>query len=191
MIISITEYIDELYKYLTANLVQTYGIASKVDTNITNDHIFASMSDIYIGTMPACYLSGPYPAKCPSMVIRLDSQNEDNSFTISLCLCVCYSSISENEKAKPVEGAFNRYTFDNKSQEYTTNADAALWKTSVLYTEKIYNLLMNNKTLAIENLAAEHVTSDLPDFPYAVSTITFDTKINRSYIGQNPYDNLY
>lgn len=191
MIISITEYVDELHKYLSDNLSKYFGIASKKTEEISEGSQFASFAEIYDYTMPSSALVDGYPSKCPVIVIRLDNRSDINKYTISLCICVSYNAVSEREKARPIAQELNVFEFDETQTDYETESDRELIKTSILYTDIIYNLLLNNKELAIENIQYEMPSADLPEFPYCITTITFDTILNRRMIGQDPYADLY
>lgn len=189
-IISITQYIDRLYEYLTGFFDDYHGIAAK-----SNDEPFGgeflNKPYIYRYLMPSCDLCGQYPSKSPCIVITVDSQDDNTTYSITLHLCVKYDAISEAEKARPIPGAVGAYEFV-ESDDYNTNADVELYKESLIFTELLTSVLYKNQGLSISDVTSELPDPTLPDHPYCVSSISFKAKVNVAEVNvKAAYDSFY
>lgn len=187
MLIHILDYIAKLHEYLESALNDN-GIAFKPTTD-AETAAFTTHPHVYELTMPSTSLKGDYPSDCPAIVIRLDAQN-DNTYTISLAICISYVAKSDAEIAIPDGGGL--YHFDASAGNPDTDSDVSLLRSSIQYTEKIVDLLHKFTGFTIDNIAVDLPTANLPDFPYAVSVVTFDAEINRGRVGQHAsYEDLY
>ena len=74
---------------------------------------------------------------------------------------------------------------------YDTNGDTDLLIESILFTDQVYNYISNYKDLSVSEITVEYPAVDLPDYPYAVSTVSFKLNINISEIGSNAYQEYY
>lgn len=144
---------------------------------------------IYCFTMPSSDLVDSYPQKCPCICITLDGRN-DYEYDISFHLCISNSSLSDKEIATPVENTINTYELGD-GDNYNTNADEDLLVESILFTDQVYNYLQNFTTIPLSDFTVEYPSVDLPEFPYAVSSVSCKLSINKEHIAQNPYDTFY
>lgn len=143
--------------------------------------------DIYIFTCPSSAMIDGYPSSCPCIVLTLDGR-DNSTYDITANLCISSSSISEQEKARPN----GDNTFDvGEGEGYSTEADDDLILESILFTDQICNYIYNFTQLDISNISVEYPDVSLPDFPYAVSSVSFNVSVNLSHIAQNPYNDLY
>ena len=143
--------------------------------------------DIYCFTIPSTDLKDTYPARCPCICLTLDGRN-DSVYDVTAHLCISNVSLSDSEMAKPVgNGVFEI----SPKEEYDTNGDSDLLIESILFTDQFYNYISNYKELEVSDISVGYTEVDLPDYPYAVSTVSFKLNINISEIGQNPYSEYY
>ena len=154
----------------------------------TNPEEFETKTpDIYIFTCPSSAMVDSYPSKCPCVVLTLDGR-DDSTYDITANLCVSSASLSEQEKARPnVDGSFTV----GDGEGYETDADNDLILESVLFTEQICNYIYNFKQLDIGSINIEYPDVSVPDFPYAISSVSFKVSVNLEHRDQNPYNNLY
>ena len=149
----------------------------------------ASVPSIYCFTMPSSAIIDTYPAKCPCICITLDGRDE-STYSITLHLCISSSSLSEKEMATPVEGSQNLYEV-GKGENYNTESDDDLLIEGILFTDQVYNYISNFASLDVSEITIEYPSVDLPDFPYAISSVSFKMAVNQSKIGQNPFNEYY
>lgn len=185
------------------NIVQAVNlIAGYLRTKLTEDKYYlqykstiepsdfeASVPDIYCFTMPSSAIVDEYPAKCPVICVTLDGR-DDYNYTITLHLCISSTSISDKEMATPVENSENLYNV-GEGENYNTESDTDLLIESILFTDQIYTYMANFTTLGISEMSVSYPDVSLPDFPYAISNVSFKMSINQSKINENPYNDLY
>ena len=154
----------------------------------TNPEKFETKTpDIYIFMCPSSAMVDSYPSKCPCVVLTLDGR-DDSTYDITANLCVSSASLSEQEKARPnVDGSFTV----GDGEGYETDADNDLILESILLTDQICNYLYNFKQLDIGSINIEYPDVSVPDFPYAISSVSFKVSVNLEHRDQNPYNNLY
>ena len=184
---TIIQAIKSLADYLQTQLTADKDSLQYKST--TNPYEFeTSVPDIYCFTMPSSAIIDTYPAKCPSICITLDGR-DDYNYIITVNLCISSASRSDKEMANPTETP-NLYEM-GESDEYTTESDDDLIVESILFTDQIYNYIMNYTGSDISEMSVEYPDVSLPDFPYAISSVSFKMAVNQSHIGQNPYDSCY
>lgn len=149
----------------------------------------ASVPSIYCFTMPSSAIIDTYPAKCPCICITLDGRGE-STYSITLHLCISSSSLSEKEMATPVEGSRNLYDV-GKGENYNTESDDDLLIEGILFTDQVYNYISNWTSFDISEVTIEYPSVDLPDFPYAISSVSFKMGVNRDNIGCRLLDEYY
>lgn len=185
---TIVQAIKSLAEYLQGRLAEDkYYLQYKSTTN--PEEFEAAVPSIYCFTMPSSAIIDTYPAKCPCICITLDGR-DDTSYTITLHLCISSASVSEQEMATPVEGQKNLYNV-GEGENYNTDSDADLLIEGILFTDQIFNYVSNFTLLALDEISVEYPSVDLPDFPYAVSSVSFKMSVNLSRAGQDPYNLLY
>ena len=185
---NIIQAINSLAEYLRTKLTEDkYYLQYKSTTDPAEFE--AAVPSIYCFTMPSSAIIDSYPAKCPCICITLDGRDE-YSYSITLHLCISSASISEQEMATPVEGAQNLYNV-GEGENYTTESDSDLLIEGILFTDQISNYMYNWTAMDISEISIEYPSVDLPDFPYAISSVSFKMSINRDLVGQNPYTDLY
>ena len=187
-ILNITNYITALHDYL-AHSFEHYGLAFHADKDPASGEN-TNKPEIYDYLMPATALNDGYPARCPCIVITVDSQAADNTYSLALHTCVCYAAVANNEKVHQVNGEINRYEYGTEGG-YDTNADVELYKSSLLLTEFVHDALCKATALNVRNISVELPAPDLQDFPYCISTVRFDTQLNFIKAGQNAYHDYY
>ena len=143
--------------------------------------------DIYIFTCPSSAMVDSYPSKCPCVVLTLDGR-DDSTYDITANLCVSSASISEQEKARSNND--NTYTV-GEGKGYETDADDDLIIESILFTDQICNYIYNFAELNISNISVEYPDVSLPDFPYAISGVSFKISVNLEHRGQDPFSQYY
>lgn len=144
---------------------------------------------LYLFTCPSSAMQEEYPSRCPCVVITLDGR-DDSTYDLTANLCVSSTSISEQEKARPVENTPNLYDV-GEGEGYDTQADDDLIIESILFTDQVTNYLYNFTLLNISEISVTYPDVSLPDFPYAVSSVSFKLSVNLEHRGQNPYNDLY
>lgn len=185
---TIVQAIKSLAEYLQSRLSEDkHYLQYKSTTN--PDEFEASIPSIYCFTMPSSAIIDSYPAKCPCICITLDGR-DDTSYNITLHLCISSASISDQEMAVPVEGHTNLYNV-GEGENYTTESDSDLLIEGILFTDQISRYMYNYTSMDISEISIEYPSVDLPDFPYAVSSVSFKMSVNLSRVGENPYDSLY
>lgn len=143
---------------------------------------------IYTFTAPSSELvDGYYPAKCPCVVLTLDAR-EDYNYTLTANLCISNVSTSEREMAHKL--ADNLYKI-GEGENYTTEADLDLVMLSIMFTDQVYNYMKQYKELNVSNVLVNYPEVSLPDFPYAISSVTFQISINISEVGQIAFHDYY
>ena len=143
--------------------------------------------EIFIFTCPSSSMIDGYPARCPCIVLTLDGR-DDSTCEITANLCVSSSSLSEQEKARL--NLDNTFTV-GEGEGYTTESDEDLIIESILFTDQITNYLYNFTQLDINNINVEYPDVSLPDFPYAVSCVSFKVSVNLEHRGQDPFSQYY
>ena len=182
----ITTLIDKLAQYLHDKLTEDKDTLQYKST--TNPEDFAtSVPDIYKYTMPSSTLIEGYPARCPAIVITLDGRT-DATYDITLNLCVSNVSVNDKEKAYPV--GRNLYEFGTDTAS-TTDGDYDLIVESILFTDQIYNYMMNCTELDVSDINISYTDADLTAYPYATSSVSFKLGCNKPHVGQNPYQSYY
>lgn len=185
---TIVQAIKTLAEYLQGRLTEDkYYLQYKSTTN--PEEFEAAVPSIYCFTMPSSAIIDTYPAKCPCICITLDGR-DDTSYSITLHLCISSASVSEQEMATPVEGQKNLYDV-GEGENYNTDSDSDLLIEGILFTDQIFNYVSNFTLLALDEISVEYPSVDLPDFPYAVSSVSFKMSVNLSRVGQDPYSSLY
>ena len=185
---TIVQAIKTLAEYLQGRLTEDkYYLQYKSTTN--PEEFEAAVPSIYCFTMPSSAIIDTYPAKCPCICITLDGR-DDTSYSITLHLCISSASVSEQEMATPVEGQKNLYNV-GEGENYNTDSDSDLLIEGILFTDQIFNYVSNFTLLALDEISVEYPSVDLPDFPYAVSSVSFKMSVNLSRVGQDPYSSLY
>ena len=185
---NIIQAVNSLAEYLRTKLTEDkYYLQYKSTTDPAEFE--AAVPSIYCFTMPSSAIIDSYPAKCPCICITLDGRDE-YSYSITLHLCISSVSISEQEMATPVEGAQNLYNV-GEGENYTTESDSDLLIEGILFTDQISNYMYNWTAMDISEISIEYPSVDLPDFPYAISSVSFKMSVDRDMIGQNPYMSLY
>ena len=156
----------------------------------TNPEEFeASVPDIFCFTCPSSAIVDSYPAKCPCIVLTLDGR-DDTSYDITANLCISSASHSEQEMAYPVEGNPNLYNV-GEGEGYSTESDEDLIIESILFTDQICNYIYNFTTLDVSEISVTYPDVSLPDFPYAVSSVSFKLSVNLEHRNQNPFNSFY
>ena len=154
----------------------------------TNPEEFETKTpDIYIFTCPSSAMVDSYPSRCPCIVLTLDGR-DDSTYDITANLCISSASLSEQEKARP--NLDNTYTV-GEGEGYETEADDDLIIESILFTDQVCNYIYNFTQLDINSINVEYSDVSLPDFPYAISAVSFKVSVNLEHRGQNPYNDLY
>ena len=143
--------------------------------------------EIYIFTCPSSAMVESYPARCPCIVLTLDGR-DSSTYDITANLCVSSASLSEQEKARPNNDS--TYTV-GEGEGYSTESDDDLVIDSILFTDQVTNYLYNFTNLAISEISVTYPDVSLPDFPYAVSSVSFKLSVNLEHRGQNPYNDFY
>lgn len=143
--------------------------------------------EIFIFTCPSSAMIDGYPSRCPCVVLTLDGR-DDSTYDITANLCISSASISEQEKARP--NMDNTYTV-GEGNGYDTEADEDLILESILFTDQICNYVYNFTDLEVSNINIEYPDVSLPDFPYAISSVSFKVSVNLEHRNQNPYNDLY
>lgn len=184
---TIVNTIQLIAAYLKAKLTEDKNTLQYKSTTVPSDFEVA-IPDIYCFTMPSSTIIDSYPARCPAICITLDGRDNYN-YTVSLHLCISSASKSSKEVAIPTDIP-NIYEMGT-SEEYDTNADDDLLIESILFTDQIYNYILQFTTFAVSDLSVEYPSVDLPDYPYAVSRVTFNVVVNQANIGGRPYDDFY
>lgn len=185
---TIIQAIKSLAEYLQTKLTEDkYYLQYKSTTDPAEFE--AAVPSVYCFTMPSSAIIDTYPAKCPCICITLDGR-DDHSYSITLHLCISSASASEQEIAVPVGGVRNLYNV-GAGENYNTESDNDLLIEGILFTDQIANYMYNWTAIDVSEISIEYPSVDLPDFPYAISSISFKMSINRDMIGQNPYDSFY
>ena len=143
--------------------------------------------EIYIFTCPSSAMVDCYPSRCPCIVLTLDGR-DDSTYDISVNLCVSSASVSEQEKARP--NMDNSYTV-GEGNGYSTESDDDLILDSILFTDQVCNYIYNFTELDINNISVEYPDVSLPDFPYAISSVSFKVSVNLEHRGQDPFNDFY
>ena len=174
-----------------ANYMRDKFVADKCylqyKSGIDPDEYSVYTPDIYCFTIPSTDLKDAYPARCPCICLTLDGR-VDQEYDVTAHLCISNVSLSDSEIATPV----GENVFEITPKEgYDTNGDSDLLIESILFTDQVYNYISNYKDLEITDIQVEYPQVDLPDYPYAVSTVSFKLNINISEIGSNPYHDYY
>lgn len=188
MIISITNFIDDLTNYFEEAFKDYEGLAYKCSCD-PNSGEQTAHPDIYQYLMPSSMLVDGYPSRSPCIVLCVDSLEQD-VYSCSAHACVRYDAIAEQEKAHKIAGTDNLYEYSD-ADGYNTVSDIQLYKSSLLFTTHIHKLLCNYTNVPLENISVELPDPSLPDFPYSISCINFTVKLNRTNIGKDPYNSLY
>lgn len=184
---TIVQAIKSIAEYLQTRLAADKDTLQYKST--TNPEEFeTAVPSIYCFTMPSSALVDAYPAKCPSICITIDGR-DDYTYAITAHLCISSASRSEKEMARPAEMP-NQFEL-GEGTGYTTESDDDLIIESILFTDQIYNYIMNYTSVGINGVSVEYPDVSLPDFPYAISTVSFKVTVNAAHIGQNPYNDLY
>lgn len=176
---NITEFVEVLRLRLAehfrdgAKMVE--GLAYRKDETGAAVHAPA----IYSFTVPTSDLSDGMPKKTPCVVITVPECVEVGAgfiiYRVRLALCICYPGISSGEYVKRV-GAND---YEEAEGEENSDAGRELVKTSFLFTEQILRALDMMHDLSIQGARVETCEADLPDYPFAVSAISFNTRIIR------------
>lgn len=156
-------------------------------SSVNPDEYDVYTPDIYCFTIPSTDLKDTYPARCPCICLTLDGRT-DQEYDVTAHLCISNVSLSDSEMAHPLGNG----VFEITSKEgYDTNGDGDLLIESILFTDQVYNYISNYKDLEISDIQVEYPSVDLPDYPYAVSSVSFKLNINISEIGSNGFYEYY
>ena len=183
---NIIQAVKEIASYLS-NCFEKDKFYIKYKSSTNPEEFETKTPDIYIFTCPSSSLIDGLPSRCPSIVLTLDGR-DDSTYDITANLCIASTSISEQEKARPNND--NTYTVGD-GEGYDTDADNDLIIESVLFTEQICNYIYNFKQLDIGSINIEYPDVSVPDFPYAISSVSFKVSVNLEHRDQNPYNDLY
>ena len=143
--------------------------------------------EIFVFTCPSSAMVESYPARCPCVVLTLDGR-DDASYDITANLCVSSASLSEQEKARP--NGDNTFTV-GEGEGFDTQADDDLIIESILFTDQVCNYIYNFTTLGVSDISVNYPDVSLPDFPYAISSVSFKMSVNLEHRNQNPFNELY
>lgn len=188
MLVTITDFIDDLTNYFE-NAFEDYEGLSYKCSNDPNSGENTAHPDIFQYLMPSSMLIDGYPSKSPCIVLCVDSLEQD-TYSCSVHACIRYDSISEQEKVQKIPSADNLYEYLD-TDGYNTVSDVQLYKSSLLFTTHIHKLLCNYTNVPLDNITVELPDPSLPDFPYSISSVNFNVKLNRTKIGMDPYGSLY
>lgn len=184
--LNIVQGIQKVAKYLQDKFVKDKCYL-QYKSSIDPDTYDVYTPDIYCFTIPSTDLKDAYPARCPCICLTLDGRN-DSIYDVTAHLCISNVSLSDSEIAHPLGNG----VFEISAKEgYDTNGDTDLLIESILFTDQVYNYISNYKDLAVSDITVEYPQVDLPDYPYAVSTVSFKLNINISEIGQNAFQEYY
>ncbi len=185
---NIIQAVNSLAEYLQTKLTEDkYYLQYKSTTDPAEFE--AVVPSIYCFTMPSSAIIDTYPAKCPCICITLDGRDA-YSYSITLHLCISSASVSEQETAVPVKGSQNLYNV-GKGENYNTESDSDLLIEGILFTDQISHYISNFTLFALDGISVEYPSVDLPDFPYAISSISFKMSVNRDNIGCRILDEYY
>lgn len=185
---TIVQTIQELAQYLKQQLASDRDYLQYKST-ANPDEYETSVPAIYCFTVPSSAIVDTYPAKCPSICITLNGR-DDYKYSVTINLCISSVSRSSKEIASPTSIS-NIYTFNAEDNTYSTESDDDLIIESILFTDQIYNYIMNYVAVEISELIVEYPDVSLPDFPYAISAVSFKLAANQDHIGQNPFSDYY
>lgn len=185
---TIVQAIKSLAEYLQVKLTEDRNYLQYKSSTDPNEFETAIPS-IYCFTMPSSTIIDSYPAKCPAICITLDGRDDD-SYSITLHLCISNVSLSEKEMAVPVQNEQNCYTV-GEGEECTTEADEDLLIESILFTDQMATYMYNYTAMNVSEISIDYTDVSLPDFPYAVSSVSFKMSVNVDNIGRNPLDDMY
>lgn len=174
---TITEFVEALRERLVASFRVAgrtiEGLAYRADETGEARH----EPTVYPFSVPTADLSDGMPKKTPCVVITVPEcvsvEKTEVTFRVRLALCVGYAGIAPDEYVERI-GA-NEYA----ETEEKPNSDAALelCKTSILFTDQILRKLRKMRDLSMKEFNVEMCAADIPDYPFAVSAISFDTSI--------------
>ena len=137
------------------------------------------MPTVYPFTVPTAELSDGMPKKTPCVVVTVPEcvkiAADCVTYRVRLALCVCYPGISSDEWCEPV--GTNEY--EEATGDENSDSGLELIKTSFLFSEQILRALDCAHDLSISEVTFEPCDADLQDYPYAVSAISFTTRIIR------------
>lgn len=150
----------------------------------------ASAVKVYAFTMPSSDIVDGYPNKCPCVVLTVDGRNDDG-YTVTAHICINSPSISEREVAHPTKIPNLYDVGTGASDNYDTAADVDLLIESLIITEQTYNIIARNTGKILSSISMETPSPDLPDFPYAVSSVQFVINPNPEKIGENGFVEFY
>ena len=188
-ITNIIQYVDALYEYLSECFDDYHGLSYKDESN-PDSGSNTSKPVIYKFLCPSSDCIDEYPARCPALCISLDERSSASTYRLAITTCVQYSSVSNREKIEKASQDSEKWKYLDEDG-YDTKSDVELYTASLMLSDFVFNKLSMNKKLNINNLSVELPDSSLPDFPYSISTITFETSLNLSQIAQNPYHDMY
>lgn len=190
---TIVKAIQDLAVYLSKKFTEDKNTLQYKSTTEPYDY-GVSIPAIYCFTVPSSALVDTYPAKCPCICITLDGR-DDYNYNITLHLCISSASRSDKEttvpclddEGKPIP---NHYEF-LEGHDYTTESDDDLLIESILFTDQVARYMANYTAIDHNETFVQYPQVDLPDFPYAVSEISFRLSVNIDKIGQNPFEQYY
>lgn len=188
---TIVKAIQNLAKYLSEKFTEDNDTLQYKSTTKPYDYKTAIPS-IYCFTVPSSALVDTYPAKCPCVCITLDGR-DDYHYDITLHLCIGSPSKCEKEITTPieVEGIKMPIYELGEGDDYTTEADDDLLIESILFTDQVARYMANYTAIDHSETRVMYPEVDLPDFPYAVSEISFRMSVNIDHIGSRPFDEYY
>ena len=185
---NIVKAVEALAKYFRECLTNDkYYLQYKSTTD--PEEFEANVPSVYCFTCPSSAIIDNYPAKCPCIVLTLDGR-DDTTYDITAHLCISSVSQSEQEMAHPVKDNPNLYDV-GEGEGYSTESDDDLIIESILFTDQIANYIYGLKTLDVSEINVEYPSVDLPDFPYAISSVSFKLGVDNSHTNNNPYNEYY
>lgn len=184
---TISKAIKQVAEYLESKFIEDRYVLQYKSTTDPEEFEVGS-PDIFCFTMPSSAIIDNYPARCPSICITLDGRS-DYTYDVTAHICLSSSSQSEKEIANPTEqkGVYEV----GEGEGYTTESDNDLIVESILFTDQVYNYIMNYTDLNVSEVTIEYPDVSLPDFPYAISSVSFKLDLNITHNGQNPFNHLY
>lgn len=121
-----------------------------------------------------------FPSAIPSVTLMLNSETLTASGGLTLSLSVHTAlispSISESEKAKPVEG--DKYEIEPSTEYDRANSQRELYESCVVFTSRVARIL-RACPLNLGDIQSTPPQASLPDYPYITSRLDFtiETKL--------------
>lgn len=187
----ISKSIHGLKQYLDACFKDYHGLAFKCSSDINSgDEI--NKPSIYEFLIPSSELTDGFPNVAPCIVIVVDSLDSEGKAHITLHLCVRYDAVSEREKVVHKQTINGTAYYEHvDADEYDTDAELELYKTSLLFNELVLKFISKNVELGISNIDTELPAPVLDDFPYSTSSISLTINPNPFRVGMDNAEGYY